>query len=231
MAAVLALAPGHGGVRWAVKRYSKRMVQLMKLCGITPETRGRERLPPPPFIVAPKHSSYGDGFLMYVQFDDIAFVTGDHLERFPLVPKVLEKLGAIVIDNCGGSEARKDLAGQFEKAAEDKRIVLIYPEGNLSKVGKHHRFRAGVWHMQETSQWPVVPVATNLGLRWQCEDWEKTPGVAVIEFLDPIPPGLPKAEFLERLERAVEGHTTRLIAEGRVADEATKAQRRSVAAA
>ena len=124
MAALLALTPGPAGVRWAVRRYSRRMVQLMKLCGIKSEVRGRERLPPPPFIVAPKHSSYGDGFLMYVQFDDLAFVTGDHLERFPLVPKVLEKLGAIVIDNCGGSEARRDLEASFAKAAEDKRIVV-----------------------------------------------------------------------------------------------------------
>ena len=31
------------GVRWAVKRYTKRMVQLMKLCGIKPEVRGRVR--------------------------------------------------------------------------------------------------------------------------------------------------------------------------------------------
>ena len=108
----------------------------MKLVGIQPEVRGRERLPPAPFIVAPKHSSYGDGFLMYVQFDDVAFVTGDHLERFPLVPKVLEKLGAIVIDNCGGPEARKDLAASFAKAAEEKRIVLIYPEGQSHQGGR-----------------------------------------------------------------------------------------------
>ncbi|RYD94144.1 MAG: 1-acyl-sn-glycerol-3-phosphate acyltransferase [Sphingomonadales bacterium] len=220
MAAVLALVPGRGGVRWAVKRYATRMVQLMKLIGIKPEVRGRERLPPPPFILAPKHSSYGDGFLMYVQFDALAFVTGDHLERFPLVPKVLEKLGAIVIDNCGGPEARKDLAASFARAAEDKRIVLIYPEGHLTKVGEHKRFRAGVWHMQEASQWPVVPVATSLGLRWQKQDYAKYPGPAVIEFLDPIPPGLGKDEFLERLGGAIVSHTDRLIEEGFAWDKA-----------
>jgi 1-acyl-sn-glycerol-3-phosphate acyltransferase len=225
LAAVLALTPGRGGVRWAVRRYSRRMVQLMKLCGIQPEVRGRERLPPPPFIVAPKHSSYGDGFMMYVQFDDIAFVTGDHLERFPLVPKVLEKLGAIVIDNCGGPEARKDLAASFARAAEDKRIVLIYPEGHLSKVGEHHRYRSGVWHMQEASQWPVVPVATSLGLRWQQEDFGKFPGPAVIEFLDPIPPGLGKDEFLELLKERVETNTGRLIEEGRAWDRANAIER------
>jgi 1-acyl-sn-glycerol-3-phosphate acyltransferase len=220
LAALLALTPGHKGVRWAVRRYSRRMVQLMKLIGIKPEGRGRERLPPPPFIVAPKHSSYGDGFLMYVQFDDVAFVTGDHLERFPLVPKVLEKLGAIVIDNCGGSDARRDLAASFAEAAEDKRCVLIYPEGHLCKVGEHKRFRAGVWHMQEASGWPVVPVATSLGLRWQQEDYAKYPGPAVIEFLDPIMPGLGKDEFLERLGDAVRSNTDRLIEEGREWDRA-----------
>jgi 1-acyl-sn-glycerol-3-phosphate acyltransferase len=94
----------------------------------------------------------------------------DHLERFPLVPKVLEKLGAILIDNCCGPEARKDLAASFAKVADDKRIVLIYPEGHLTQVGEHKRIRAGVCHMQDTSQWPVLPVATSLGLRWQEQD-------------------------------------------------------------
>jgi 1-acyl-sn-glycerol-3-phosphate acyltransferase len=218
LAAFMALTPGRAGVRWAVRRYSRRMVTLMKLIGIKPEVRGRERLPPAPFIIAPKHSSYGDGFLMYVQFGDVAFVTGDHLERFPLVPKVLEKLGAIVIDNCGGPEARKDLEASFAKASEDKRIVLIYPEGHLTPVGQHFRFRAGVWHMQEASGWPVVPVATSLGLRWQQEDFQKFPGPAVIEFLDPIPPGLGKDEFLERLGGAIRSNTDRLVEEGRAWD-------------
>ncbi len=213
--AVLALLPGHQPVRWGVGRYVLRMNQLMRAFGIQPEARGREKLPPAPFIIAPKHSSYGDGFLMYAQFDDLAFVTGDHLERFPLVPRVLEKIGAIVVDNCGGPEARKDLADSFAAAAEQKRVVLIYPEGNLARVGEKFRYRSGVWHMQEASGWPVVPVATNMGLRWQCEDWEKSPGPAVIEFLDPIPPGLPKDEFLARLEEAVESNTLRLQDEGR----------------
>lgn len=226
MAALLALVPGRHGVRWAVRHYTRRMVQLMKLIGIRPDVRGRERLPPAPFILAPKHSSYGDGFLMYVQFDDVAFVTGDHLERFPLVPKVLEKLGAIVIDNCGGPEARKDLAASFAKAADDKRIVLIYPEGHLCKVGEHKRIRAGVWHMQETSQWPVVPVATSLGLRWQEQDYAKYPGPAVIEFLDPIPPGLGKDEMVAQLGEAIRTHTDRLIEEGRAWDAANGVKRK-----
>jgi 1-acyl-sn-glycerol-3-phosphate acyltransferase len=60
---------------------------------------------------------------------------------------------------------------------------------------------------------PVVPLATNLGLFWPLEEYRKNPGTATLEFLEPIPTGLPKAEFLERLEAAVEGKTAELIAE------------------
>ena len=46
------------------------------IAGIKIEVRGRERLPEGAFILAPKHASYGDGFSIYAQFDDLAFVTG-----------------------------------------------------------------------------------------------------------------------------------------------------------
>jgi 1-acyl-sn-glycerol-3-phosphate acyltransferase len=221
---VLALVPGKGAVRWGIRRCVAAMAFLMRhVAGIKLEARRLEKLPKGPVIIAAKHQSYGDGFFMLSHVQDLAFVTGDHLERFPFVAKVLKKLGAIVVDNCGGPEARKDLAESFKIAAAEGRSVLIYPEGHLSKVGEKHRYRSGVWHLQEAAQWPVVPVATNLGLRWQQEEWEKRPGVAVIEFLDPIEPGLPKADFMAKLERVIEGHTARLVAEGRLSDAGVRA--------
>ena len=60
---------------------------------------------------------------------------------------------------------------------------------------------------------PVVPLATNLGLFWPLDGFEKHPGTATLEFLEPIPTGLAKDEFLARLEAAVEGKTAELIAE------------------
>jgi 1-acyl-sn-glycerol-3-phosphate acyltransferase len=60
---------------------------------------------------------------------------------------------------------------------------------------------------------PVVPLATNLGLFWPQEEFRKTPGTATLEFLNPIPTGLGKEEFLARLEAAVENRTAELVAE------------------
>ena len=69
--------------------------------------------------------------------------------------------------------------------------------------------------MYETLNRPVVPVATNMGLRWPKNEWVKHPGPAVIAFLDPIPPGLPRDAFLPRLMTTIETRTRALEAEGR----------------
>jgi 1-acyl-sn-glycerol-3-phosphate acyltransferase len=213
-AALAALRPGRGAVKAVVRRYVRRMTWAMSaLAGIRIEVRGRERLPQGAYILAPKHASYGDGFSIYGQVDDLAFVTGDHLERFPLFKAVLAKLGAIVVDNCGGPEARAALSRSAAVAHAEGRKILIYPEGNLAPVGMRYRYRTGVFHMAKDFNLPVVPVASNLGLFWPQENWFKHPGQAVLEFLDPIPPGLPRTVFMERLEAAVESRTAELVAE------------------
>ena len=213
-AAFAALAPGRAATSWIIRRYVKRMVQAMRLlAGIRIQVRGRERLPTGAFIIASKHQSWGDGFATSDQFDDLAFVTGDHLEKFPLLGTGLRKLGAIVVNNCGGREAREALKHRSADAHAAGRKILIYPEGNLAKVGEKFRYRSGVWHMYRDFDMPVVPLATNLGLFWPQEAFAKTPGTATLEFLAPIPTGLGKDEFLSRLEAAVEGRTAELIAE------------------
>lgn len=213
-AAFAALAPGRGATTWVIRRYVKRMVQAMRIfAGIHIEARGKDRLPAGAFIIASKHQSWGDGFATYDQFDDLAFVTGDHLEKFPLLGTVLKKLGAIVVNSCGGREARDSLKHRGADAHAEGRKILIFPEGHLAKVGAKFRYRTGVWHMYRDFNMPVVPLATNLGLFWPEEKYEKHPGTATLEFLEPIPVGLDKAEFMARLEAAIEGKTAELVAQ------------------
>jgi 1-acyl-sn-glycerol-3-phosphate acyltransferase len=213
-AALAALRPGRGAVRRVTGRYVRRMIWAMRtFAGIALEVRGRERLPEGAFILAPKHASYGDGFCVYSQFDDLAIVTGDHLERFPLMKTVLRKLGAIVVDSCGGPEARQALAQSAAQAHAEGRKILIYPEGHLAPVGVRFRYRVGVYHLARDFGLQVVPVASNLGLFWPQEDWTKHPGRAVLEFLDPLPSTLEKVEFMARLETAIEDRTAELVAE------------------
>jgi len=214
LALILSLLPGRAPVRWVIRRYTRRMVQAMRVfAGIRLEVRGREHLLDRPVIYACKHQSWGDGFCIYAQFDDLAFVTGDHLEKYPLMGTLLRKLGAIVVNNCGGHQARKALASRAADAAREGRSILIYPEGHLNAPGTYRRYRAGVWHMMRNFDMPVVPVATNLGLFWQEQSFRKRPGTAVLEFLEPIMPGMDKDAFLETLRDRIETRSQRLISE------------------
>lgn len=214
LSATLAAAlPGRRPVNAVVRLYAQRMLWWMRVAaGIQVDLRGCELLPEGPFIIAAKHQSWGDGFVMYANVENLTFVTGDHLERFPLIGGVLKKLGAIVVDNCGGPEARAALTASSEAAHREGKRILIYPEGALAKVGERFRYRSGVWHMYKDFNLPVVPVATNLGLFWPQQDWAKRPGKATVEFLKPIMPGLDKATFLMELELAVETRSAELAA-------------------
>ena len=207
--------PGRGPVTAIIRSYTRAInVALHWIGGIKKEIRGREHLPDGAFILAPKHASWGDGFLIYPEVKNLAFVTGDHLERFPLVGGILRKLGAIVIDTCGGGERKAaSLSAGMSRAREEGRRVLIYPEGHLAPVGYHFRYKPGVWHMQKAMEVPIVPVATNLNCFWNQEEILKKPGTAVIEFLEPIPAGLPKEEAMARLTNAIETRSAELIAE------------------
>lgn len=213
-AVLLSILPGRRPMAGAIKLYTHRMMWGMRaIADIDIEVKGKERLPKGAFIIAAKHHSWGDGFVLYSSVPNLTFVTGDHLEKMPLIGGILRKLGAIVVDNCGGPEARKALATSAAEAHREGRRILIFPEGNLAKPGEHFRYRSGVYFMARDFGLPVVPVATNLGLFWQQQDFKKTPGKATVEFLDPIEVGDDKNAFLTRLRDVVETRSQELIAE------------------
>jgi 1-acyl-sn-glycerol-3-phosphate acyltransferase len=188
---------------------------LRVFAGVRIELKGQENLPQGAFIIAAKHHSWGDGFVMFANVENLSFVTGDHLEKFPLVGAILKKFGAIVVDSCGGPEARKALSTSAAQVAAEGRRILIYPEGHLAAPGERFRYRTGVYYMSQDFHLPVVPVATNLGCFWKQTDKKKTAGQATVEFLPPIPPGLSKAEFMARMEDVIETRTNQLIAQAR----------------
>ncbi|WP_300543210.1 1-acyl-sn-glycerol-3-phosphate acyltransferase [Maricaulis sp.] len=186
--------------------------------GIRIEIRGR--IPrDEAVIVASKHQSWADGFVMMSVLGDINFVIGNGIETFPLIGRIVARSGATMVASPGLRGAEGALHDAMKTAADDPRVLLIYPEGGLAPVGEAKRYRKGVQLMYETLNRPVVPVATNLGLRWPQNKWTKRPGPAVVEFLAPIPPGLPRDDFLPRLQLTIETRTRDLETEGMAAKE------------
>ena len=213
MAVILSFFPGRKVMMASLRRYTQVMVWGMRnIAGILVNVIGQKHVPQDgPVIFAAKHQSYGDGIVLFSQFEDLSFVTGDHLERFLFFKRILAKMNAVVIDSCGGVDQRKKMAETANIVKTQGRRLLIYPEGHLSKVGTHHRYRKGVYHLYRDFQCPVVPVATNLGQRWNQTDLKKYPGPATVEILPPIPPGLGKDEFMARLQQEIESQSIALL--------------------
>ncbi|WP_019961916.1 lysophospholipid acyltransferase family protein [Woodsholea maritima] len=215
MCFIAALLPGRWLLSRLIQAYSLTMVGVMRVFGgIQIEVRGQAHLPQGPALIGAKHQSWGDGYVMSALIPDLGFVCGDHLARIPLIGHILRKLGAVVVNNCGGDHARATMDDAITRFAREERHLLIYPEGHLSAVGESHRYRKGIWHLYQALNRPCVPVATNLGLAWPQQSWTKYPGKVVVEFLDPIAPGLDKDSFMAELETRIETRTRALIEEG-----------------
>ncbi len=211
--ALLSLLPGRKLMMGSLRRYCKLIVWAMRhIAGIKLSISGHENIPEHgPVIIAAKHQSYGDGHAVFSQFVDLSFVTGDAITKFLFIGRILKKMNAVVIDNCGGEDARKTMAQTSKIVREQGRRILIYPEGHLSQIGTQHRYRKGVYHLYKDFNCPVVPLASNLGQRWNQNDWMKHPGPAKMEFLPPIMPGLDKEAFMAQLESMIETRSIELL--------------------
>ena len=74
-------------------------------------------------------------------------------------------------------------------------------------------YKKGTAALYEQMRQPCVPVATNAGYFWPRRGLYRRPGVAVVEFLTPIAPGMERAAFMATLEKTVEAHSDALLAE------------------
>jgi 1-acyl-sn-glycerol-3-phosphate acyltransferase len=74
-------------------------------------------------------------------------------------------------------------------------------------------YKPGVAALYRDLAVPCAPMATNSGVHWPAHGFIRRPGVIVYEFLEAIPAGLSRAEFMRTLEARLEAASTRLLAE------------------
>ncbi len=93
------------------------------------------------------------------------------------------------------------------------REIVIFPEGTRRPPGAPPDYKPGFLALYEGLGLDCVPVALNSGLFWPRRSLLRYPGTIVIEVLDPIPAGLPRAEARRVIEESIETASARLIAE------------------
>ena len=193
---------------------------LEVIVGTKLEVRGREKLPNGACLVAAKHQSAWETFALIPLFRDPALLMKRELFWIPFHGWFSKKFEMIPVDRDKGPAALRRMLREAKARIADGREIIIFPEGTRRAPGAPPDYKTGVILLYEALRVPCVPVALNSGLFWPRRSLVRRPGTIVVEFLDPIPPGLPKAEFLKRLTEAIETASTRLLAEAKAKEPA-----------
>lgn len=188
---------------------------LRVIAGIKLEVRGAEKLPEGACLVAAKHQSAWETFGLIPLFRDPALLMKRELFWIPFHGWFSRKFEMIPVDRDKGPAALRRMVREAKLRADQGREIIIFPEGTRRAPGAPPDYKTGVVLLYETLQIPCVPLALNSGAFWPRRSLSLRPGTIVVEFLDPIPPGLPKAEFLKRLTQSIETASARLLAEAR----------------
>jgi 1-acyl-sn-glycerol-3-phosphate acyltransferase len=185
-----------------------------RVAGIRVEFRGLERIPPGGLLVASKHQSFLETFALIAVLDDPAFILKRELMWIPLVGWFLAKIGMVPVNRGARSLALVEMNRRARAEAAKGRQILIFPEGTRRPPGAEPAYKYGVAHLYLSLGVPCVPVAINAGLFWPRRSFLRRPGTALIEFGEPIPPGLDRDAAFSEMRRRIEAGSRRLLAEG-----------------
>ena len=196
---------------------------LRHIVGLKLEVRGHDKLPRTACLVASKHQSAWETFALIPLFRDPALLMKRELFWIPFHGWFSKKFKMIPVDRDKGPAALRAMLRETRKRVVDGREIIIFPEGTRRPPGAPPDYKTGVVLLYEALSIPCVPVALNSGLFWPRRSLLRRPGTIVVEFLDPIPPGLPKSEFLLRLIESIETASNRLLAEVKAKEPASSA--------
>jgi 1-acyl-sn-glycerol-3-phosphate acyltransferase len=181
------------------------------VCGIRVELRGREHLPKGRALIAAKHQCMFDIFAQFVWLPDHCFVMRKELMVIPFFGWYAAKTQMIVVDREGGAKALRGLVRDGKARLAEERQLVIFPEAHRGEPGHAGDYQPGVAALSRELGLPTHPVATNSGVHWPAHGFLRRPGTIVFEYLEPIPAGLARADYMRRLESAIETASDALL--------------------
>jgi len=181
------------------------------LCGLKSEVRGQP--PTGECVIAAKHQSFLDIILIFHAVPAGKFIMKRELIYTPFLGQYALKIGCVPVNRGKRGAAITKMKADVAKGATEPGQLIIYPQGTRVAPGESRPYKVGTGLLYEQLDQPCYPVAANVGLFWPKRGILRKPGLAVVEFLPPIAPGLKVPDFMARLESDVETHSNRLMAE------------------
>ncbi len=198
------------GALTACKLYARWTIWSASwMVGIKSEIRGT--IPSTEVVVAAKHQSFFDILLIFNALPQPKFIMKRELLWTPFIGLYAKRLGCIPVDRGKKGAAIAQMVQDVAKEFEEPGQLVIYPQGSRIAPGAKRPYKVGSAVLYEGLGTECYPVAVNVGLFWPRKGILRKPGTAIVEFLDPLPAGLSKHEFMTQLETRVETRSNELM--------------------
>lgn len=179
------------------------------LVGLRSEVRGV--VPEGEVMIAAKHQSFFDIIVLCSVLPRPRFIMKKELIWAPFLGQYALRIGCIPVDRGKRGAAIAAMKEAAARGAGQPGQLVIYPQGTRVAPGAHLPYKIGVGLLYQQLEQTCVPVATNVGVFWPKRGILRQPGVAVVEFLPPIAPGRPVAEFMTEIETEIEAASNALM--------------------
>lgn len=199
-----ATAAAHAYCRWV-------LVSLRVLCGTKTEIRGV--VPVGEVLIAPKHQSFLDIIMIYSALPRAKFIMKAELRFAPVLGWYALRMGCVPVNRGKRGAAISRMLSEVKSGLARPGQLVIYPQGTRVAPGEKRPYKTGTAALYSQMAQPCVPVGANVGLFWPKRGILRHPGTAIVEFMDPIPPGLSNQDFMTQIEASVEESSNALMAE------------------
>jgi 1-acyl-sn-glycerol-3-phosphate acyltransferase len=181
------------------------------MIGLRCEVRGTP--PDMAALVAAKHQSFLDILMIFNALPASKFIMKEQLRYSPFLGQYATKMQMVFVDRGKRGAAISKMVADVDAGAREPGQLVIYPQGTRSPPGTKLPYKVGTAILYEQLGQPCYPVATNAGVFWPRRGLYRRPGVAVVDFLPPILPGMPRAAFVAELEQRIEVASDALLKE------------------
>ena len=200
------------GARSACKTYSRWCFWTARwMLGLRTEVRGTP--PTGEMLVAAKHQSFLDIMMIFTAAPQAKFIMKKEILWTPVIGLYAKRLNCVAVDRGKRGAAIDKMVADVKAGHTEAGQLIIYSQGTRVAPGARKPYKVGTAVLYEQLGQPCMPVATNVGVFWPRKGIWRKPGLAVVEFLPVIEPGLDRDDFLAQLEKVVETRSDALMME------------------
>ncbi len=159
------------------------------LIGLHLNVKGEENLwKQRPAVFVFNHQSKADVVIMASLLRrDIAGVGKQEIRKLPVIGKVLEMGGVVMIDRANAQSAIDAMAPLVDAMRKDGKSVVLAPEGTRSISPRLEPFKKGAFHLAMQAGVPMVPVVIrNAGDVAPKGEFVFRPATVEVEVLPPV---------------------------------------------